>query len=457
MHIRLSTTQPGYLPLRRSVLQVRAILLALVLLSGCAQIGPYRTTSSFCEQRITNDRSTDTACAETVMYQVSDGDNQAKVYVVEFDDLGYTKVPNLYKRVIADLSEVHKETGALMVMFAHGWKHNADHFDSNLVAFENMLLQLDKGDNLVCANATCHRRQTVGVFLSWRGLSASVEPFKALSFWNRKDRAHAVGASGAARLVADLDVISDRSKPCAPGTSGDDCRIQDINRFIIVGHSFGGAIVYSATQQRLLADQARPNFQGTISRNIADLIVLINPAFEAALYRPIHERAQETVFPEGKPPVLTIFSSEADKANKNLFKIGRFFSTAFTNYNPDFEEQRDVDRHSVGHYDPYVTHTLIPHTTDAEAATAYEKNLTATNESWDEFQNGDTQAWNTGGVSLTREPHMHTAGQFANPYFVVRVSPELIPGHNEIWDPVFMNFIYSMVTADNASYLRGGK
>ena len=401
-------------PITQSLLLIP--ILGILLATGCAQMPPHRTEYSQCTQSIDATRS----CPNSSLYNVTNGSHSATLAVFEFDDQGYLATDRtLYEKNMQDLRTLHKTHGVLMVLFAHGWKHNADQDDGNIIEFEKALLDIETQDNQICEKLKCKNRKTVGVYLGWRGLSATINPFKQLSFWNRKSRAHRVGQDGVPGLLADLDILQDRNEPAAG----------DISRFIIIGHSFGGALTYSAVHQRLVSDLERPRKKppsdGTILRNVADLIILVNPAFEAARFQDIHKRASTHKFPKRHMPILAVFTSEADLATKRAFPLGRGLSTIFTKYNLNYPEQAKANQTALGHYKPFVTHRLDLYKSNESIGPSLSRILTkACN--WDHFQDGEVHEWSTNGTTLSRLPHMQKEGQIANPYLNVQVDEKVI-------------------------------
>src|SRR4029453_9749800 len=77
---------------------------------------------------------------------------------------------------------------------------------------------------------------------------STVEPAKELTFWSRKHTAHVIGDNGGVTAVIErLRTIVKESRgegrPAPEGTS-----------LLMVGHSFGGALLYSAVATSLNAD-----------------------------------------------------------------------------------------------------------------------------------------------------------------------------------------------------------
>lgn len=414
------------------------LTLGLVVLacSGCTSITHYRPSLADCVVDLDGAR----ACDDSAFYRVRQGGAEAHVAVFEFDDEGYpvSGSDEHYEETLERIRAVHRDHGALMVLFAHGWKHSAEPGDSNLLELEKLLLKLSAADRALCAaEKDCVQRKTVGVFLAWRGLSGRVEPAKSLSFWGRKRRAHTVGAHGAPELLADLGTIQTRARP--EGTP------RELNRFVIVGHSFGGALVYSAIHSRLVTDLAQPNFRGTVSRQVADLVVLINPAFEAARFHVLHQGGRRHDFSDSQHPILAVFTSEDDNATKTAFPFGRWFSTRFNRYNSRWPDQRGADRTAIGHYGPYRTHELASLPGAPGLDPDQEENLDDLVCAWKSFRHGDRSDWTVLDTRLERLDPLNREGQYSNPYLVVQVDGAVIPDHSRIWQDDFRDFLYAFV------------
>lgn len=161
-------------------------------------------------------------------------------------------------------------------------------------------------------------------------------------------------------------------------------------RVLIVGHSFGSLAIYNAISASLIEsvtegvdlnmqkspppseDCSQKDTAKLVSSPHADLIVLINPAFEGARFEPLYQatlnRTQAVGFSCGQPPVLAIITGTKDWATLGAFPIGRWFSTRFTNVSPrdkdneilaQLEQQeRIAEREAVGHIPRYMTHYL---------------------------------------------------------------------------------------------------
>jgi len=347
----------------------------LVALAGCTANKPYRTTLpippdhpvTICDCR-TNDGAT-TVALETP------ANGNYRLGVVELDDQGWFWSHNQWKAVKdAIATEASSNAnGLVIVVFVHGWKNNAAWSNSNVETFRGMLSNMSEAvterDNYFGFNPP---RKVFGVFVGWRGLSAASDYFpplaKEFSFYNRKDAAERIGHAGAATQVfTELEIMRDefnakRAANLAP------------TKLVIIGHSFGAALVYSAISdvltERLVMTTRK---KGEIPlRSLGDLVVLLSPAFEASLYNNLIALAAspDIVYPANQRPVLAIFTSRGDWPNKVAFPFGRFFSTLFEKSRDPNDrclfniakapapDQKNAIRHTVGFDQEYVTYDL---------------------------------------------------------------------------------------------------
>src|SRR5262245_45583879 len=156
--------------------------------------------------------------------------------IVEFDDQGicYDRRQML---ALATALEKLRGQGAVILVFVHGWTHNGSSDDDNLAAFRKILAQtaLDAAD-----------RPVLGVFVAWRGLSwhgPNWLPLQEVTFFSRKEAALRVALGSVRELLGRLREfrVDEITKPDTPEPV-----------LVIVGHSFGGLIVYSAVAQSLI-------------------------------------------------------------------------------------------------------------------------------------------------------------------------------------------------------------
>jgi pimeloyl-ACP methyl ester carboxylesterase len=443
----------------------RALLPAIVCgaLAGCAPFTMYRTNPSTCTGVDTH--SLDTQCANSAVQVLQPVPSSPPVYVlgfIEFDDQGQLWDRRQMHAVMdsVDAQTSNGSTDFLMVVFVHGWKHNASVADSNVASFRGALTQLSATENELSRKVGRPARQVIGVYLGWRGESATPAVIENFTFWDRKNTAHKVGHGQVTEVFDRLELIQKKRIQQNSGSR---------SRLIVVGHSFGGAVVFSALEQILESRFAQT--LGTPAspdpvRGFGNLVVLINPAFEAQLYAPLSDLSTEqAVYAKSQLPVLAILTSEADSATGVAFPMGRWFSTRFekqrqvSRSNPvtqstDVIDQHKADVDAVGHFESYRTHSLVATQTSsapiptADVALSAQQNakaVAASSQQWEDDVPGSTIVFP--GSSLTRTAN--SAGR--DPYLVIKVDKRLIADHNDIWRPGIRDFITHLILISSQS------
>jgi hypothetical protein len=361
---------------------------------------------------------------------------------IELDDQGLLFDRNQMDAVLDEIDDRAKEKDLLIVVFMHGWKHSAAPEDENIEDFRHVLARLSEAEAYIsgASKGIPQPREVFGVYIGWRGESLTVPLLKNLTFWERKNTAHKVGHVGLTEVLLKLE----RVKEEAPGSG---------TRLAVIGHSFGGAAVYAALSQileaRFVRGLASPGAESPCRNaqvgGFGNLVVLINPAFEALLFTPMSDMSAECVsYSTAQLPVLAILTSEADDATRRAFPVGRWFSTFFEKatddttqrYNGTTGQQQVIDQNkaniiAVGHFAPYRTHEL--HAADARP------NVFDVRNAWVEDQPGNKIEFK--GSVLVRSDD--SAGR--NPYLIVRVDQEIIPDHNAIYDDRLQEFVKQLI------------
>jgi hypothetical protein len=335
------------------------LLVAVVCLAACTSHAPHRLDAQ----------------GRAVAMEVHDGDlarpevrarietsaleihDDYQLAFLEFDDQG-----SLFSREPLELLiETLKKEAARpekprlnVVLFTHGWLNDARLCNRNACCFRSFLWQLVKDVKAVEARAgVTAPARTIGIFIGWRGLSATVPPFRQLSFYARKRAAHTIGQGELVELLTFLDRFQKHVNEETPWR----CRM------VMLGHSFGGAMMYTAVanvlKSRVVDAQVRAMLTGRPEPVVGfgDLVVLANPAFEASLYAPFQELLdRHSDFGPRQRPAMVILSSETDTDTRVLFRVGRSLSTMFQRTGPRSPKQSLVT--TVGNYDPFVTHRV---------------------------------------------------------------------------------------------------
>lgn len=386
----------------------------------------------------------------------------------EFDDQGWLQGSSKQKLPVKDhldfvfdqldgLRDRHKERGLALVVFVHGWHHNADANDTNVRNFRGLLRDLSQAEH------TNGGRRVVGIYVGWRGESLTIPWLNELTLWDRKNTAEKVAQGSVREFFAKLDAFRDR-----PPAKDEPKKI----RLLTIGHSFGGLITFESLSSEFLragvradtrtgakADGKRPY----LSRQ-GDLVVIVNPAFEGTRYEPLRTAGLRLgQLNSDQLPVVIVATSTADEATGTLFPIARVFNTLFES---DPDEEKSANTRTVGHNNRYTTHLLAKCGNDecrnackgteplpAAAAMPAMQNLT----DWQARVGNEQryirsihsrylgrQTYLCGDLQLTSNPNWLPP---QNPFWVVETSGDIMDGHNDIFNPNFLAFIRQMYLA----------
>lgn len=374
--------------------------------------------------------------------------------VIEFDDQGQLWSRDSTKATIDAVWDAAETEPVAIVVFAHGWHHNATADDDNLVDFDNTLLciaQVERTFRESGGGSTL--RKTVGIYVGWRGRS-SKGFLDYATFWTRKAAAERVGERGVAEILYRLSAIRNANED---------------NRFVVLGHSFGGGVIYSATVHAVsaeleeiaeLANMERPRPARTNeTRVFADMVVVLNSAFEAQRFEALRSRTEELFsrkdYNVARSPLFVSITSSDDAATRYVFKAGRFFSTTLRDYRPRSGDVRQsaADRTALGHYDPYLTHELRSCIREgAPCAFPGVPYVDLFKQAASEWFGRDEPNWR---VSFPTAVLCHTQGPKLSPVFNIKTDETLIEGHNGIWGSPTLLFIRDLVAVNFAARRTG--
>jgi hypothetical protein len=309
----------------------------------------------------------------------------------------------------------------LIVWYVHGWKHNADKDDTDFREFKNLIMELDEQQRQLGEGG---RRHVVGVYVGWDG-AVGPASLRNPTFWNRKRAADRISQSSVlTKIIA--------ATKYARKQVGKEITARDLT--IMIGHSFGARILYTATSQILIDEVQRqhPGYKESsygVMKGPADLILLLNPAFEASLFTAMHSVRRpdsnwwERIDPRQQPLLLAI-ASENDWATGKAFPLGQRLEFA----------RRDRQRLALGNYKEYVTHSL-------QAVTSSDGSPASSSFWYDCFE--------AAGLLLLRTADR----QPGNPFVVARTTSGVIDGHNGIWGEALRRWMIGFLRAlqDRAS------
>ncbi len=211
--------------------------------------------------------------------------------IVEFDDAG--KVNALQRSALLQAVDRQATTDSLLI-FVHGWHHNAKPGDANLEGFTSFLREMNCQKQPESSDTECAAsNQYSGVYIGWRGDSTNLLGIESgiADFWTLPDRKRIsirVGEVGLKALLEDLDTRVATRK---------------IRRFAVVGHSLGGSVVLHAVKDR-------------IQRLDDNFYVMLNPAVTDDEYRPY---SKFYGLPGSRFPKIVTLQAKNDLAIRLLF------------------------------------------------------------------------------------------------------------------------------------------
>ncbi|WP_347260255.1 hypothetical protein [Rudaea sp.] len=372
-------------------------------LASCTPLVPYRTnqdvSASCIPLNLKGDPTSDSFAAvapscEHLLEEdapASEGNGGYALHFVEFDDQGELfpgtgQHAPAVSQMEAFLARVRSEGEAdaatskirpvSVIVFVHGWKHNAQSSDSNVRWFRAMLARLAIVEN----KSNCPRR-VIGLYVGWRGDATMLPDLaKDATFWTRKKAAGRVANGQVRELFGRLRAIQDirnaewnglvemsRRHPAEVTSSHTELACSKAIRLTIVGHSFGGLIVYNSLGPSLVRDIAdlnerirdakSPVVDPVLARE-GDLIVTINPAVEASAFVPLWQAARAADPRSYHAPVFVSITSANDDATGIAFPAARFFNTLLSKYPRGASAERDAELKTIGHDQDYVDYTL---------------------------------------------------------------------------------------------------
>jgi hypothetical protein len=223
--------------------------------------------------------------------------------------------------------------------------------------------------------------------------------------------------------------------------------------------------VFSAVAEYLIESVAVPKDVLDPVAPFGDLTILVNPAFEAARYHPLHSILANRRFPsQQQVPVFMSVTAENDWATGLAFPAGRTIGWYGSTRGP---RERATNFRTMGHVPWMQTHELsapglpaaqarqklidTPPLT-SEARRAVRAGETATSRSFLEsevdaggmLKPGWSRSYSSGAKlqQVPPEPAPGEAGIAPNcPFWVVQAKKEVVDGHSGIFRTVFLDFL----------------
>lgn len=307
------------------------VLFCVLLLGGCVANAPFRTGDG---QGCGHWRG----CGS--YYEIHDKYNLG---FVEYSERGNDFNPGQTSALLNKITQASDAGNIALVVFVHGWKHNASTLDGNVASFKEDLEHL-------AISKVAGDKKLIGIYIGWRGMSFHGLGLENLTFWDRKDTAEEIGRVGVTEFLVRLEDIAASKKG---------------NFMLTVGHSFGSAILLAALNDTLMHKMLDQQ-QGVSVKPFGDGVVLLNPAVEAELGLLLKENSMKVgALKKPVPSLAYVISSRADLPTKLAFPVGQFLGVDLTwdqtvlyrNYfgHPYYIQETSLDHNTIGNYDAFLT------------------------------------------------------------------------------------------------------
>lgn len=390
-------------------------LLLLVPVSGCTPKDYFRTEISDAPCLSASGKN----CGSANL--VVDKQDHYMLGFVEIDDRGrfydHRQADTLLKWL------KHEQQPQYIVIYTHGWHHNASDTDSNVRRFRDSLRDIKRRNP---------QYQVVGIYVGWRGEILDLPWLRLVTFWDRKAVSETIGRSQLLDFLLQVEAV----------VKGD---TKEHNRLLTIGHSLGATVIFNALQRVLL--QRLTHADGSQPVGFGDLVALVNPAFEAKRFSRIRAAAQhykrESPFADRYNPLLLIATSETDAMTKTAFAWSRAVPALLESgqdLNPDDEladvSEWELGTTAVGHFKRFITHRLESNSAFAD--------------DWSCASGADSSASAVLRLSLQDNSSVH------DPYWVIQVDKRIIPNHGFMTRKPFWCFIEQTMNlvAHNQDYAR---
>jgi pimeloyl-ACP methyl ester carboxylesterase len=315
----------------------------------------------------------------------------------EFDDQGWSydgdrQLAAIRARLESELKDpAYTDSDFVVVLFVHGWHHNAHDNDCNVQEARQMLrIASEQFDQAIKDGHFKRKRRVFGIYVGWRGESVNALGLRYTTVIDRRDTAEKVAKGSVRQLLADLH----EQQLIAQAAASDRTNAADRAARMyttVIGHSFGGLIVFNALSQQLTSDLTAiadvvctPGGVAGVTRPWPDLVVLINPAFEATRFEPLNRLADRAAGCgyQATHPLLMVITADNDHWTGGVFTAGREVTTLFEGYDESTAQSRAQERNSnlraIGFVDRYRTHRLCLRTVGTNTFATLAPTLTST-------------------------------------------------------------------------------
>jgi len=375
--------------------------------------------------------------------------------IVQLDDFGSFWNADEASKLIQAVDVQSQTANTLVLLFVHGWHHNAKPGDPNLLDFKKSLEQLS------AELSQPNRRETrqeltgspdikvIGIYLGWRGRSLPGWLDYGTMWW-RKNAAERVGDGDVAEFLERLQRIYLRANAFKryqqnPGET-------PFMGLVTIGHSFGAQVVLKSVCHELEGDLTEraprqtdavevpsapqnPVLERVPIDSFGDLNILLNPALEAYQYARIDGLYRQLSYPSTQTPQLVVFSADNDVPRQWFFPIARGLTRPFR---PSFRNpyQGALWGKALGELPDQQTHELRLAAGELDTLTDADYSVERRHSIAEHDFTADTVFAGIRLSPLAKSPIIANS-----PVAVVVTHDKIIDGHDGIFLPGFKRFL----------------
>jgi hypothetical protein len=312
-----------------------------------------------------------------------------------------------------------------LVVFVHGWHHNANPRDLHRIGFIGFVKDLEKRCKTVagaCASISA-------VYVGWRGDEEDTllgpEPLDFLTLRTRKEATRVIGR-GAFRELVNYLRAEVRNRPV-----------------VIAGHSLGGSIVFYAMSDSLNAT-ASDRFE----------YILVNPAVGTREFSSVETSLNNQaalVRSSVLPPELSRIDEAMTRANRKLTALQATGDTAISN----FYSMAFAGDKPIGFDETWITHRAFACTRSSKECHPEGGSENDLNGAFEKVQverglapDYCSVVFAKGKLVLRTIPEKNDEicwKRFSRPVWVVAVDPAISKSHNDIFNGVYASALADLI------------
>jgi len=419
--------------------RIAFVLSVIVLSAGCVGNHPYRIHYNGTTAEVDPVKEEKLKTKEFDALQTGAGIPERewpyKLGFVEFDDRGEMfdrrQVDNAVKAIETAKDEARTNgTNAVVMVFVHGWKNNASETSGNVWGVRQMLAGLA----LQYKVPGGPQAPVVGIYIGWRGAVLSPPIIKEFTVLDRRDKSQNLPS---AHMVEALLRIMRAAK----GPDFEDASTVSV----LIGHSFGGAVLETALTQTLEGLVVKAGPGGTVHWP-ANLIMFLNEAQEATRSYQLIESLMTNLEPRqplDAPGIISI-SSTGDYATRAFFpavqSVTRPFNSLRRYPGPNklgIKSQTPMYFNTTAHLKQFRSH-LFGRDDDPAIKAALQC----------------CQPFMEATIAGVKYVIVEKPGALnRTPYWVMQLPPSLVPDHSTIFTPQFRSVLVNFLLGSSLNPL----